>query len=184
MTEEEKRTFYEENGDLFTRYFGDSFSYEEVRMIIEKRLKEMEMRDLCRVKYVSSMDGKKRGHGRPAVSHPACGKPPGTAAGRSGAFKEGFRFYRAVSAYHLPGSADAPIRISAYGEGEMPLIEAEGQGIWYQDYGTELDAPTHTWRGYVSSAVLLYDADYITVSNLAITNHGAVFVKRTVRLTR
>lgn len=42
VTEEEKRTFYEENGDLFTRYFGDSFSYEEVRMIIEKRLKEME----------------------------------------------------------------------------------------------------------------------------------------------
>ncbi|MGF0033434.1 hypothetical protein ACQRBN_10745 [Bariatricus sp. SGI.154] len=42
ITEEEKRTFYDENRDLFTRYFGDSFGYEEVRMIIEKRLKEKE----------------------------------------------------------------------------------------------------------------------------------------------
>lgn len=42
ITEEEKRAFYDENQDLFTRYFGDSFGYEEVRMIIEKRLKEKE----------------------------------------------------------------------------------------------------------------------------------------------
>ena len=40
--EEEKRAFYENNPDLFTRYFGDSFGYEEVSMIIEKRLKEKE----------------------------------------------------------------------------------------------------------------------------------------------
>lgn len=42
FTEEEKRAFYENNPDLFTRYFGDSFGYEEVCMIIEKRLKEKE----------------------------------------------------------------------------------------------------------------------------------------------
>lgn len=42
FTEEEKRAFYENNPDLFTRYFGDSFEYEEVCMIIEKRLKEKE----------------------------------------------------------------------------------------------------------------------------------------------
>lgn len=42
VTEEEKRAFYDENRDLFTRYWGDSFGYEEVRMIIEKRLKEKE----------------------------------------------------------------------------------------------------------------------------------------------
>lgn len=42
ITEEEKKTFYEENRDLFTRYFGDSFAYDEVSMIIEKRLREKE----------------------------------------------------------------------------------------------------------------------------------------------
>lgn len=42
ITEEEKKAFYEENRDLFTRYFGDSFAYDEVGMIIEKRLREKE----------------------------------------------------------------------------------------------------------------------------------------------
>lgn len=42
ITEEEKKIFYDENRDLFTRYWGDSFGYEEVSMIIEKRLKERE----------------------------------------------------------------------------------------------------------------------------------------------
>lgn len=40
FTEEEKRAFYEKNQDLFKRYHGDLFSYEEVAMIIEKRLRE------------------------------------------------------------------------------------------------------------------------------------------------
>lgn len=42
ITEEEKKAFYDNNGDLFTRYFGDSFAYDEVSMIIEKRLREQE----------------------------------------------------------------------------------------------------------------------------------------------
>ena len=42
ISEEEKRSFYSENMDLFTRYFGDAFSYEEVELIIEKRLREAE----------------------------------------------------------------------------------------------------------------------------------------------
>lgn len=42
VTEVQKKNFYEANRDLFTRYFGDSFAYDEVHMIIEKRLKEME----------------------------------------------------------------------------------------------------------------------------------------------
>lgn len=46
VTEEEKKAFYDENRDLFTRYFGDSFRYEEVRMIIEKRLKEKEYENI------------------------------------------------------------------------------------------------------------------------------------------
>ena len=73
------------------------------------------------------------------------------------------------------GSKDAPIVVSAYGDGPAPRIDADGQGIWYQDYGCPLDSPTHVYRGYVSSAVLLYDAAYVTVQDLEITNHsGAV----------
>lgn len=40
FTEQEKKTFYEQNMDLFGRYHGDFFSYEEVEQIIEKRLRE------------------------------------------------------------------------------------------------------------------------------------------------
>lgn len=40
FTDEEKRTFYEQNQDLFGRYHGDLFSYEDVELIIEKRLRE------------------------------------------------------------------------------------------------------------------------------------------------
>ena len=72
------------------------------------------------------------------------------------------------------GSADAPIVIGAYGDEEeaAPCIEACGQGLWYQDYGQPLDAPTHVYHGYVSSAVLLYDAQYILVEDLELTNSG------------
>lgn len=73
------------------------------------------------------------------------------------------------------GSKDAPIVVGAYGDGPAPRIDADGQGIWYQDYGCPLDSPTHVYRGYVSSAVLLYDAAYVTVQDLEITNHsGAI----------
>ena len=68
------------------------------------------------------------------------------------------------------GSKEAPVVVDAYGEGDLPRIEAAGSGLWYQDYGAPLDAPTHVWHGYVSSAVLLYDAEYITLRNLEITN--------------
>ena len=40
FSDEEKRNFYERNQDLFGRYNGDLFSYEEVSQIIEKRLRE------------------------------------------------------------------------------------------------------------------------------------------------
>ena len=42
ISEKEKQAFYEANRDLFTRYHGDSFTYEEVAMIIKKRIREME----------------------------------------------------------------------------------------------------------------------------------------------
>ena len=62
--------------------------------------------------------------------------------------------------------------IGAYGEGDAPRIEACGQGIRYQNYGAPLDSPTHVYRGYVSSAVLLYDAEYIIVEDPEITNEA------------
>lgn len=68
------------------------------------------------------------------------------------------------------GTREYPVVVDAYGEGEMPVIAAAGSGLWYQNYGAPLDSPTHVWKGYVSSAVLLYDAEYITVRNIEITN--------------
>ena len=70
------------------------------------------------------------------------------------------------------GSAEAPIVIDAYGEGPLPRIDANGEGLWFQDYGTELDNPLHRRRGYVSSAVLLFDCDGIELNHLAMTNRG------------
>ena len=70
------------------------------------------------------------------------------------------------------GSAEAPILIDAYGEGEKPLIQTNGQGVWYQDYGKRLDNTLHKYRGNVSSCILLYDVEYIEISNIAMTNEG------------
>ena len=55
------------------------------------------------------------------------------------------------------GTKESPIEIGAYlpesgkkfYEEVLPVIAETGQGIWYQDYGTELDSPTHVYRGYV-----------------------------------
>ncbi len=74
----------------------------------------------------------------------------------------------------VQGTKEAPILIGAYGEGNPPEIVAGGQGIWYQDYGTELDSPTHTKEGYVSSAVLLYDCAYVTLRDIAVSNQGEI----------
>lgn len=40
FSEEERREFFELNHDLFGRYHGDFFTFEEVSQIIEKRLRE------------------------------------------------------------------------------------------------------------------------------------------------
>ena len=77
------------------------------------------------------------------------------------------------------GTKEHPIEIGAY-QPQMadaqalrfPIIAADGQGIWYQDYGTLLDSPTHVCQGYVSSAVLLYDAAYIWMHDIEITNRS------------
>lgn len=75
---------------------------------------------------------------------------------------------------HLKNCGDIAgeaIEIASYGEGDtMPRIEADGTGVWYQDYGTVLDNPCHVYKGDVSSAVLLYDCENITIRDLEITN--------------
>lgn len=68
------------------------------------------------------------------------------------------------------GTADAPIQITQYGEGNRPIINCDGQGVWYQDYVKPMDNSGHRSKGYVSSAILLYDTDYVEVSNLELTN--------------
>ena len=68
------------------------------------------------------------------------------------------------------GTEEAPIIISAYGEGEKPVINGEGQGIWFQDYGAVLSEADQRYKDYVSSTILLYDTDYVEISGLEITN--------------
>lgn len=77
--------------------------------------------------------------------------------------------------YEQAGSEEAPIVIEAYGdEGKAaPLIETNGDGVWYQNYGKSLDNSQHKNYGYVSSSILLYDCEYIEVRDIAMTNKGA-----------
>ncbi len=62
------------------------------------------------------------------------------------------------------------IEITSYGKGVKPKINANGEGIWYQDFGTELDNPNHVYKGYVSSTILLQDVTNVKISNIEITN--------------
>ncbi len=251
-TDTEKRTFYEKNQDLFTRYHGDLFPYEEVDLIIEKWLKVQEYQELLkmvvkesyaiqkgeseqlmqkgnientqdaevnaavqwmtefaliwnlmqteqcqkeekkrqeetesegtqgnggRCYYVSAMHGDDANDGSlefPLKSLYAVNRlklQPGDRV----LLERGSVFEGQFLHLNVQGTKQHPIYIGAYGKGARPLIRTEGQGIWYQDYGNELDAPTHVYKGYVSSAVLLYDCEYVTVENLEITNCGGVF---------
>lgn len=246
-TEDEKRAFYDANQDLFTRYHGDLFSYEEVDLIIEKWLKVQEYQDIIesvvanthlnettvneisaqdvsdeksdnavqwitefekiwnqmqeekRLRedkscpeetksessigncghcyYVSSIHGDDANDGtedQPLKSLYAVNRldlQPGDQV----LLERGSVFENQFLHLNVQGTKEQPIYIGAYGNGAKPLIQTNGQGIWYQDYGNELDAPTHVYRGYVSSAVLLYDCEYLTVENLEISNKGGVF---------
>lgn len=76
---------------------------------------------------------------------------------------------------HLKGSGskEYPVIVSDYGDKDKgkPTINTNGQGIWYQDYGRSLDSSSHVYQGYVSSSILLYDVEYIELSNIALTNN-------------
>lgn len=133
------------------------------------------MRDLCTTYYVSSRtgndanDGKSRERAFATLSavNGLTLRPGDNVLLEAGSVFAG-QYLRIANS----GTKDAPIVIGSYGEGDLPRIDAEGNGIWYQDYGQPLDSPTHVYRDYVSSSVLLYDAEYVTVQDLEITNRG------------
>ena len=68
------------------------------------------------------------------------------------------------------------ISLSSYGEGEKPIIDSLGSGLWYQDYGVELDNPNHKREGYVYSTILLYDASNISIKAIEIRNSSKEMV--------
>ena len=64
------------------------------------------------------------------------------------------------------------IEITSYGDnGDLPKINTNGKGVWYQDYGNELDFGGHVYKGNVSSAILLYDVENILIKDIEITNN-------------
>ncbi|MBS5939703.1 discoidin domain-containing protein [Clostridium sp.] len=88
----------------------------------------------------------------------------------SGSVFNGFIHLKDVS-----GTAENPIEITKYGGEEKPIINGNGEGIWYQDYIEPLDNAGHRGKGYVSSTILLYDTDFIKINNLEITNESDDF---------
>ncbi len=62
------------------------------------------------------------------------------------------------------------ITIAKYGKGKRPVIDACGKGVWFENYGTPLDNPNHVWRGYVSSTILLFDSNDITLEGIEVRN--------------
>ena len=88
----------------------------------------------------------------------------------SGSVFNGFIHLKDVS-----GTKENPIEITKYGGETKPIINGDGEGVWYQDYVQPMDNSGHRSKGYVSSTVLLYDTDFIKINNLEITNKSDDF---------
>ncbi|MDU4325450.1 MAG: discoidin domain-containing protein [Clostridium celatum] len=88
----------------------------------------------------------------------------------SGSVFNGFIHLKDVS-----GTKENPIEITKYGGEAKPIINGDGEGVWYQDYVQPMDNSGHRSKGYVSSTVLLYDTDFIKINNLEITNKSDDF---------
>lgn len=87
--------------------------------------------------------------------------------------ERGSNFYNDyLHLYNVKGSQDAPIVIADYGDTNKakPVINTNGEGVWFQNYGKQLGNSAHVNTGYVSSAVLLYDCEYIEMQDVAMTN--------------
>lgn len=137
------------------------------------------MTDLCRKYYVDSINGNDTNDGLSENSAFASLFAVNRLALKPGdhiLLACGSVFEKQFLQIRDSGTKQMPIVIGSYGCGEDPLIKTDGQGIWYQDYGNPLDAPTHVYHGYVSSAVLLYDAEYIIVEDLEITNEASEII--------
>ncbi len=126
--------------------------------------------------YVSTISGKDTNDGksqqRPFYSLQKIGrldlKPGDKVLLECGSvFKNGY-----LHLFGQSGSADHPIVIDRYGTGANPIIDTNGQGIWFQNYGYRLDNTWHQYQGYVSSSILLYDSEYIEIQNLEIVNRN------------
>lgn len=90
--------------------------------------------------------------------------------------EKGSEFNGYIHLKDVHGTSEAPIRIGSYGSlSRRPAIHANGQGIWYQSYEDTVDNPNHRSKGYVSSALLLYDVDFVEVSGLELTNESDDF---------
>ena len=68
------------------------------------------------------------------------------------------------------GTAEAPVKVSTYGEGNRPQINTNGHGKWELNYGNRLDNVNHKWKGTVSSSILIEDTEYIEIDGLELTN--------------
>ena len=68
------------------------------------------------------------------------------------------------------GTAEAPVKVSTYGEGKRPQINTNGYGQWELNYGNPLDNQNHKWKGTVSSSILIEDAEYLEIEGLELTN--------------
>ena len=103
--------------------------------------------------YVSTLDGNDRNSGKSetealysltALSQIDLQPGDRVLLERGSNFYNDFLHLRGVK-----GTQEAPIVIDAYGDSEaaLPVINTNGQGIWYQDYGTALDNAQHVYRG-------------------------------------
>lgn len=88
----------------------------------------------------------------------------------SGSVFNGFIHLKDVS-----GTKENPIEITKYGGDSKPIINGNGEGVWYQDYVQPMDNSGHRSKGYVSSTILLYDTDFININGLEITNKSNDF---------
>ena len=134
---------------------------------------------MCKTYYVDPLTGKDENdglHEERAFATLFAVNRLALAPGDTVLLRRGCRFEKQFLQLQCSGTEGSPITIGAYGEGCAPCIAADGQGIWYQDYGCALDSPTHLHHGYVSSAVLLYDAAYVTVRDLEITNRAEAVI--------
>ncbi|NMM95137.1 right-handed parallel beta-helix repeat-containing protein [Bifidobacterium oedipodis] len=70
------------------------------------------------------------------------------------------------------GAPGQPIVIGAYGPADAPLpsIQADGSGVWHQDYHAPIGGAPHKNKGDVSTALLLRDMAWVEVRDLDITN--------------